>query len=154
MSSIHATYCSCAYHSAFPGTSNSQRIFVIPLHSWPNHTSRLENIVKTCKRDVKVLINKISFSNFWRNSARSEILTQGNVRLDLQQVTETVFNYQIQVGAHTVAAVLVDKAMAEIRERSMQAYAVRKIKSGFQQSLQHSRIYHIHQNPPFPPARR
>ncbi|EPP31912.1 phospholipase D endonuclease domain protein, partial [Chlamydia psittaci 84-8471/1] len=104
---------------------------------------KLLDIIKKYKQDAKILINKITFKNLWRNQAKSQILTQGDVRLDLQGMDSANFNYQIQVGGHTIAAVLISKQVSEIRITSEQTYALRKIKSGFQKSLDDCHIYQI-----------
>lgn len=125
-----------------PG-STSKEIRVERKHLFPSYSAKLPDIVKKAKRFAKILINKMTYTNIWRNQAKSQILTEGDVRLDLQGFDADKFNYQIQVGAHTIAAVLIDRAISEIKIPSEQTYALRRIKSGFQQSLDDSHIYHV-----------
>ncbi|WP_236558947.1 MAC/perforin domain-containing protein [Chlamydia sp. 17-3921] len=122
---------------------NSKEICVQRMQLFPSYDSKLLDIVKVAKRKAKILINKMTYSNIWRNQAKSQILTEENVRLDLQGFISGKFNYQIQVGTHTIATVLIDRAISEIRIPSEQAYAIRKIKSGFQQSLDDCHIYYV-----------
>lgn len=127
-----------------PMVANGQKeILVQREHFFPSYTHRLVDIVKKHKREAKILINKINFSNIWRTQAKSQILTEGAVRLDLQGLDGVRYNYQIQVGSHTIATVLISREIAEITSPSEQAYAVRKIKSGFQKSLDDCHIYLI-----------
>lgn len=127
------------------GVSNgdSKQVYVKQGHRFPSYTPTLVDIIKKYKRSAKILINKINFSNIWRNQAKSQILTEGEVRLDLQGLDSTKFNYQLQVGSHTISAVLIDRNIADIKIDSERAYAVRKIKSGFQQSLDDCCIYRV-----------
>ncbi|EPP35286.1 MAC/Perforin domain protein [Chlamydia ibidis] len=132
--------------SNLPNTSFGDaqtEIFVTKKQLFPSYSPKLLDIIKKYKRDAKILINKITFKNLWRNQAKSQILTQGDVRLDLQGMDSTNFNYQIQVGSHTISAVLISKQVSEIRSSSEQTYAIRKIKSGFQKSLDDCHIYQI-----------
>ncbi|AFS24389.1 hypothetical protein [Chlamydia psittaci] len=101
---------------------------------FPSYSPKLLEIIKKYKRDAKILINKINFKNLWINQAKSQILIQGDVRFHLQGINSANFNYQIQVGSY---------AISEIRLASKQAYAIRQIKSGFQQSLDDCHIYQI-----------
>ncbi|ADZ18708.1 MAC/perforin domain-containing protein [Chlamydia psittaci] len=123
--------------------SAQTEILVIKKQLFPSYSPKLLDIIKKYKQDAKILINKITFKNLWRNQAKSQILTQGDVRLDLQGMDSANFNYQIQVGGHTIAAVLISKQVSEIRITSEQTYALRKIKSGFQKSLDDCHIYQI-----------
>ncbi|EPP35291.1 MAC/Perforin domain protein [Chlamydia ibidis] len=112
-----------------------------PLFS--SYTPKLEDIVRRYKRDAKILINKITFLNLWRTQPKSQILTEGEVRLDLQGLDNKNFNYQIQVGGHTISTALIERGIADISRQSEQVYAIRKIKSAFQQSLDDSHIYQV-----------
>ncbi|SGA17562.1 MAC/Perforin domain-containing protein [Chlamydia abortus] len=85
----------------------------------------------------------MSYCNIWRSLAKSQILTERDVWLDLQGIDKGMFNYQIQVGPYTVAAVLIDQEVSEIKIPSEQVYAIRKIKSGFQQSLSSQHVYRV-----------
>ncbi|WP_244201112.1 hypothetical protein [Chlamydia buteonis] len=123
--------------------ANETVILATKKQLFPSYSPKLLEIIKKYKRDAKILINKINFNNLWRNQAKSQILTQGDVRLDLQGLDSANFNYQIQVGSHTISAVLISKPISELRIVSEQAYAIRKIKSGFQQSLDDCHIYQI-----------
>ncbi|WP_050707694.1 hypothetical protein [Chlamydia caviae] len=123
--------------------SFSKEIAVTRKQSFQGCSSKVENIVKTHKRDAKILVNKMTYSNIWRNQAKSQILTEGKVRLDLQGFDGAKYNYQLQVGNYTVATVLISRNIANIKSISEQAYAIRKIKSGFQKSLDDSRVYHV-----------
>ncbi|WP_100933947.1 MAC/perforin domain-containing protein [Candidatus Chlamydia corallus] len=123
--------------------ANSKEIAVLRRQLFSSYVPKLADLVKKHKRSAKILINKINFGNIWRNQPKSQILTEGDVRLDLQGFDSSKFNYQIQVGAHTISSVLIDRPIADIKISSEQAYAIRKIKSGFQQSLDDCHIYHV-----------
>lgn len=122
---------------------NSKEIVVVKRQIFPSYAPKLPDLVKKYKRSAKILINKINFGNIWRNQAKSQILTEGDVRLDLQGLDSSKFNYQIQVGTHTISSVLIDRPIADIKISSEQTYAIRKIKSGFQQSLDDCHIYQV-----------
>lgn len=62
----------------------------------------------------------MSYCNIWRSLAKSQILTERDVWLDLQGIDKGMFNYQIQVGPYTVAAVLIDQEVSEIKIPSEQ----------------------------------
>lgn len=133
-----------------PMVENGQKeICVIQKHLFPSYSPKLVDIVKRYKREAKILINKLAFGMLWRHRAKSQILTEGSVRLDLQGFTESKYNYQIQVGSHTIAAVLIDMDISKIQSKSEQAYAIRKIKSGFQRSLDDYHIYQIERKQTF-----
>lgn len=123
--------------------AGQQEILVTKKHLFPSYTPKLIDIVKRHKRDAKILVNKIQFEKLWRSHAKSQILKEGNVRLDLQGFTGALFNYQLQVGSHTIAAVLIDPEIANVKSLPEQTYAVRKIKSGFQCSLDDQHIYQV-----------
>ncbi|CCO02064.1 hypothetical protein BN356_5561 [Chlamydia psittaci 01DC12] len=123
--------------------SKSKEISVERRQLFSSYTPKLKDVVKVYKRDAKVLINKMSYCNIWRSLAKSQILTERDVRLDLQGIDKGVFNYQIQIGPYTVAAVLIEQAVSEIKIPSEQVYAIRKIKSGFQQSLSSQHVYRV-----------
>lgn len=120
-----------------------KEILVTRKHLFPSYSPKLVDVVKKYKREAKILVNKITFGKLWRHQAKSQILTEGSVRLDLQGFTESKYNYQIQVGTHTIAAVLIDLELSRIKSTSEQAYAIRKIKSGFQRSLDDCHIYQV-----------
>lgn len=128
---------------AFPVLLGTKEIHVIKKQKFPSYTPKLVDVVKKHKRSAKILINKINYGNFWRARAKSEILTEGDVRLDLQGVDQEKFNYQIQTGRDTIAAILIDICISKITIPSEQVYAIRKIKSGFQKSLDDLHIYKI-----------
>lgn len=138
---LAASASSSAAESPMVASGGQKEILVQREHLFPSYTHRLVDIVKKHKREAKILINKINFSNIWRTQAKSQILTEGAVRLDLQGLDSVRYNYQIQVGSHTIATVLISRDIAEITSPSEQAYAVRKIKSGFQKSLDDCHIY-------------
>lgn len=121
----------------------TKEIFVIKKQQFPSYTSKLVDVVTKYKRSAKILINKITFGNLWRARAKSEIIVEGDVRLDLQGVDQEKFNYQLQTGKDTISAVLIDIPISKISITSEQSYAVRKIKSGFQQSLDDLHIYKV-----------
>lgn len=132
------------YNDPIVLTSAGQKeILVVRMHLFPSYEPKLLDIIKKHKREAKILINKITFSNIWRSQAKSQILTEGKVRLDLQGFDHAKYNYQLQVGSHTISAVLINREIANIKSPSEQAYAVRKIKSGFQQSLDDCHIYSV-----------
>lgn len=121
----------------------TKEIFVIKKQQFPSYTPKLVDVVKKHKRSAKILINKINFGNLWRARAKSEIIVEGDVRLDLQGLDQEKFNYQLQTGKDTISAVLIDISISKITITSEQSYAVRKIKSGFQQSLDDLCIYKV-----------
>ncbi len=137
---------SCGGAHAFP-ILGTQKIYVIKKQQFPSYTPKLVDLVKKHKRSAKILINKINYGNLWRARPKSEILTEGEVRLDLQGIDQEKFNYQMQTGRDTIATVLIDIAISKIGILSEQSYAVRKIKSGFQQSLDTLHVYKISFNP-------
>lgn len=147
--SASVTFCVPDFFAAVPFQnpplvgSGQKEILVTRKQLFPSYTPKLVDIVKKYKREAKILINKITFGNLWRHQAKSQILTEGSVRLDLQGFTESKYNYQIQVGSHTIAAVLIDLGISSIKSASEQTYAIRKIKSGFQRSLDDCHIYQI-----------
>ncbi len=125
-------------------TNSTRTILVQSENRFSSYTEQLVDITKKHKREAKILINKINFSNLWRSQAKSQILTEGAVRLDLQGFSSNgSYNYQLQVGSHTIATVIIDKGLAGMKTSHEQTYAMRKIKSGFQQSLGDSRVYRI-----------
>ncbi|BAE81217.1 MAC/perforin family protein [Chlamydia felis Fe/C-56] len=123
--------------------SCSNEIQVSREQLFPGYSSKVSDIAKAHKRDAKILVNRMTYSNIWRNKAKSQILTEGEVRLDLQGCDGTKYNYQLQVGNYTIATVLINRNIAHIRSLAEQVYATRKIKSGFQKSLHDSHIYHV-----------
>ncbi|BAE81215.1 phospholipase D endonuclease [Chlamydia felis Fe/C-56] len=129
--------------SPAPLQSGQTEILVTRKQLFPSYEPKLLDIVKKYKREAKILINKITFANIWRNQAKSQILTEGKVRLDLQGFDGAKYNYQLQVGSHTISAVLINREIANIKSPSEQTYAIRKIKSGFQKSLDDCHIYLI-----------
>ncbi|QEM73904.1 MAC/perforin family protein [Chlamydia abortus] len=133
----------CSHFSEEVSKSKSKEISVERRQLFSSYTPKLKDVVKVYKRDAKVLINKMSYCNIWRSLAKSQILTERDVRLDLQGIDKGMFNYQIQVGPYTVAAVLIDQEVSEIKIPSEQVYAIRKIKSGFQQSLSSQHVYRV-----------
>ncbi len=138
------------FPSSYPPPISSlgtQRIYVTKKQQFSSYTPKLVELVKKHKRLAKILINKINYDNLWRASTKSEILTEGEVRLDLQSIDQKKFNYQIQTGKDTIAAVLIDIDISKINIHSEKRYAVRKIKSGFQQSLNTLHVHKISFNP-------